>query len=234
MKKRLSKSLAAAGIASRRAAEELIFQGRVTVNGNVVQLPQTLVDLERDSIIVDGERVKGEERKVYFLMHKPTGYLCTSAPGTKSILNLFSHIPLRLFTVGRLDKETSGLLLITNDGDFSNRVIHPSYNITKEYLAKTGQEITPEHLEILSRRTKIDGSWIKPVSVKKVRRGTIKIVVSEGKKHEVRLLLAHAKLEVRELSRIRIGPLTLGTLPVGGYRELSEEELDYFLSSSKD
>lgn len=228
MKKRLSKALAAAGIASRRAAEEMIFQGRVTVNGEVVKIPQTLVDWENDRISVDGERLRGEEKKIYFLLHKPPGYLCTSAPGSKSILNLFSHISLRLFTVGRLDKETSGLILITNDGAFANRVIHPSYNVTKEYLAKTGQEITPEHLEALSRGAKIEGAWIKPVSVKKVRRGTVKIVVAEGKKHEVRLLLAHAKLEVRELSRIRIGPLTLGGLPSGGYRELSEEERAHF------
>ncbi|MCC5831463.1 MAG: rRNA pseudouridine synthase [Chlamydiales bacterium] len=228
MKKRLSKTLAAAGIASRRAAEELIFQGRVTVNGEIVKQPQRLVDGESDRIAVDGTRIAKEEKKVYYLLHKPAGYLCTSAPGSKSILNLFSHIPLRLFTVGRLDRETSGLLLITNDGAFANRVIHPSYNITKEYLAKTGQEITSEHLFTLSRGGKIEGSWIKPVSVKKVRKGTVKVVVAEGKKHEVRLLLAHAGLEVRELIRIRIGPLTLGGLPLGSYRELSEEELSHF------
>jgi 23S rRNA pseudouridine2605 synthase len=232
MKKRLNKVLAASGIASRRAAEELVFQGRVTVNGEVVKLPQTLIDLEKDAIAVDGQRVQGEEKKVYFLLHKPTGYLCTSAPGStrgsKSILTLFSHIPLRLFTVGRLDKETSGLLLITNDGAFANRVIHPSYNITKEYLAKTGQEITLEHLVALSKGAKIEKTWIKPISVKKVRRGTLKIVVAEGKKHEVRLLLAHAGLEVRTLTRIRIGPLTLGGLPLGSYRELSDEELAHF------
>ncbi len=228
MKKRLSKTLSAAGIASRRAAEELIFSGRVLVNGEVVNLPQTLVDSQKDRIMVDGERIRGEERKVYFLINKPIGYLCTSAPGTKSILNLFSHIKLRLFTVGRLDKETSGLLLLTNDGAFANRVIHPSYNVTKEYLAKTGQEITPAHLEALSRGARVEGTFVKPVSVKKVRRGTVKIVVSEGKKHEVRQLLANAKLEVRELSRIRIGPLTLGSLPLGDYRELTEEELAQF------
>ena len=229
MKKRLSKALAAAGIASRRASEKLIFEGRVCVNDEVIDTPQTEVDWENDRITVDGERVHGEEKKVYFLLHKPVGYLCTSAPGPKSILNFFSHIPSRLFTVGRLDKETSGLLLITNDGTFANHVIHPSYNVTKEYLAKTGQEISSNHLKILTQGAVIEGVPIKPVAVKKVRRGTVKITVAEGKKHEVRLLLAHAKLEVHALCRIRIGPLTLGNLPVGSYRALSKEERALFL-----
>lgn len=229
--KRLSKVLAAAGVASRRASEELIFEGRVSVNGKIVMLPQTLVTPEKDFITVDGKRVREEEKKIYFLLHKPVGYVCTSAPGTKSILKLFSHLPNRLFTVGRLDRDTSGLLLITNDGVFANRVIHPSFNVKKEYLAKTGQEITPEHLVTLSKGTWAEGVFIKPVSVKKVRKGTLKVVVSEGKKHEVRLLLASAKLDVRELSRIRIGPLSLGTLPVGQHRELTEEERNLFLTN---
>lgn len=230
MKKRLSKALAAAGVASRRAAEELIVEGRVTVNGVVATLPQTLVDWEKDRISVDGERVRGEETKVYYLVNKPAGLLCTSAPGTKSILNLFSHLNLRLFTVGRLDKETSGLLLITNDGTFANRVIHPSFNITKEYLAKTSQEITDEHLKTLSKGAWIEGVFIKPASVKKVRDGTLKIIVSEGKKHEVRILLAQSGLTCRELKRIRLGPFTLGPLPEGAYRELSKQEILQFLT----
>ncbi|MCH9627528.1 MAG: Ribosomal large subunit pseudouridine synthase B [Chlamydiales bacterium] len=229
MKKRLSKALAAAGIASRRASEELIFQRRVSVNGETVTLPQTLVDWERDKIVVDGEKVQGEEKKYHFLFNKPVGYLCTNAPGTKSVvLRFFAHIPGRLYTVGRLDKETSGLILITNDGAFANRVIHPSYNISKEYLAKTSQEITPAHLEALSKGAWVEGVHVKPLMVKKVRRGTVKITVAEGKKHEVRLLLASAKLAVRELKRIRVGPFTLGTLPEGAYRELTESEHSFF------
>lgn len=228
MKKRLSKTLAAAGVASRRASEELIFQGRVQVNGQTIKVPQTLVDLTKDNVRVDGERIRQEEKKFYFLLNKPVGTLCTSAPVKKSVLNLFAHIGKRLFTVGRLDKDTSGLLLITNDGTFANRVIHPSFGITKEYLAKTDKEITHEHLQKLSAGTLVDDSFVKPVSVKKVRKATVKITVAEGKKHEVRLLLTNAGLEVRELMRIRVGPLTLGTLPVGAYRELSEEELNSF------
>lgn len=232
MKTRLNKALAAAGIGSRRGVEELIFKGCVSINGEVVKLPQTMIDWKNDRIFVNGKHVLEPEKKVYFLLHKPIGYICTSASGSKTILNLFSHLPMRLFTVGRLDRETSGLILITNDGDFANRVIHPSYNVTKEYLAKTSQEITPEHLKALSAGTEVEGAFIKPVSVRKVRKGTVKLVVSEGKKHEVRILLANAKLTVRELTRIRVGPLTLGTLPVGTYRELTEEEKNQFLSKN--
>ena len=233
MKKRLSKILAAAGVASRRACEELIFAGRVTVNGKIAYLPQTPVDLATDRILFDGKKVKKEEKKVYFLLNKPLGYVCTSVEkkqGAKRILDLFKHLPYRLFTAGRLDQNTTGLIIITNDGAFANQVIHPSYNHPKEYLAKTDQEITHEHLVALSEGMRIQNVFIKPVSVKKVRRGTVKIVVSEGKKHEVRQLLAQAKLTVRELARIRVGPLCLGRLGPGEYRELTLQEQKEFNS----
>lgn len=141
-KKRLSKTLAAAGVASRRAAEELIFEGRVKVNGAVEKVPQTLVDAEADLILVDDEPIKSEERKVYYILNKPHGFVCTNARiGTKKlVIDLFAHLNLRLFTVGRLDRDTTGLLLVTNDGHFANKVIHPSSNIVKEYLIKTSRK----------------------------------------------------------------------------------------------
>lgn len=229
MKKRLSKALAAAGIASRRSCDEIIAEGRVQVNGNTVLTPYTPVDILKDKITVDGESLKKEEKKVYFLLNKPPGYVCTtdkSPPRRKLVLDLLSHLPYRLFTIGRLDKETSGLLLITNDGEFANRVIHPSFNIQKEYLAKTNQEISADHLKTISVGTWVEGTYVKPIQVKKVRRGTLKITVGEGKKREVRHLLEHAGLTVYELCRIRLGPLTLGTLPEGSYRQLSEDEIN--------
>jgi 23S rRNA pseudouridine2605 synthase len=228
MKKRLSKALSASGVASRRGCEELIFAGKVFVNGEVVLLPQTLVDPDEDRILVNGKRIQEEEKKVYFLLNKPAGYICTTVEkkfGAKRLLDLFSHLPYRLFTAGRLDQATRGLIVVTNDGLFANRLTHPSYNLSKEYLAKTDQEITFEHLATLSEGTWIQNSHIRPLSVKKVRRGTLKIVVAEGKKHEVRLLLAHAKLTVKELVRLRIGPLSLGSLAPGEYRELTPQEL---------
>ncbi|HSX10934.1 MAG TPA: pseudouridine synthase [Chlamydiales bacterium] len=226
-KKRLSKALAAAGIASRRACEELIFAGRVTVNGETVKLPQHHVDFSSDQITVDGESVKAEQKKIYYMLNKPPGYICTSTrPGKKAIvLDLFPETPERLFTVGRLDKETTGLLLVTNDGHFANRVIHPSSNVIKEYIVKTMQEITPEHLENLSQGARVDEKWVRPVSVFKVRRGTFKIAVKEGKKHEVRIIAERAGLKITELTRIRIGSLILGPLPLGEFRHLTEKDM---------
>lgn len=234
MKKRLSKALAAAGIASRRQCEEIIAQKRVQVNGQTTTVPETLVDWEKDIIVCDGERVHEEEKKVYFLLHKPTGYLCTTerkGPKTKLILDLLPAQE-RLFTVGRLDKETSGLILITNDGTFAQRVIHPSFEVSKEYIARTGHEILDTHLKTLSKGAYIEGTFIKPLSVEKVRRGTLKITVAEGKKHEVRLLLANAGLTCLSLCRIRLGPFTLGTLPLGAYRSLSSSEINTFLAKN--
>lgn len=183
MKNRLSKTLAAAGVASRRACEELIFAGRVKVNGEAVLLPQTLVG-PGDSLSVDGEAVAKAQRKVYYMLNKPEGYICTARRNatTKIVIDLFEGTDERIFTVGRLDKETKGLILVTNDGHFANRVIHPSSNIVKEYLAKTDQEISVEHLKAISSGALVEGVFVKPAHVVKVRRGTLKIAVSEGKK----------------------------------------------------
>jgi 23S rRNA pseudouridine2605 synthase len=224
-KQRLSKLMVAAGVASRRACEELIFGGRVTVNGEVALLPQTMVSWD-DTIALDGKLLVPEERKVYYMLNKPEGYICTarSTPATKIVLDLFEECPERLFTVGRLDKQTKGLLLITNDGHFANKVIHPSSNIVKEYLAKTDQEITAEHLKAISSGTLVEGAFVKPAAVSKVRRGTLKISVREGKKREVRLLMENAGLQVRELTRIRIGGLHLGSLADGQWRTMTETE----------
>lgn len=224
-KTRLSKMLAAAGVASRRACEELIFAGKVTVNGAVQLLPQTQVD-ETDKLTVDGKPVKATESKVYFMFNKPQGVICTAKKTGKSkiILDFFSDLDARVFSVGRLDKDTQGLLLVTNDGHFANAVIHPSADIHKEYVAKTNQEISPEHLIAISNGTLVEGVYVKPLKVTKVRRGTLKITIAEGKKREVRLLLQAAGLEVEELTRVRIGGLHLGTLAPGSYRPLTEKE----------
>ena len=225
IKKRLSKTLAAAGVASRRACEELIFAGHVKVNGAIALLPQTMVD-ENDQITVDGQPIKKENAKVYYMLNKPPGYICSAVGNQKSrlVLDLFEDVEERLFTVGRLDKETQGLLLVTNDGHFANSVIHPSSNIQKEYVAKTTQEITPEHLFAISNGTLVEGVFVKPLRVQKVRKGTLKVTIAEGKKREVRVLLEAAGLEVKELTRVRIGGLVLGTLPVGNWRPMTERE----------
>lgn len=226
-KKRLSKALAAAGIASRRACEELIFLGKVEVNGKIEFVPQTLVSWDEDDILVEGRRIKGEEKKAYYILNKPTGYICSSARvGSKKIvLDLFEN-DQRLFTIGRLDRDTSGLLLVTNDGHFAQKVIHPSSRIVKEYLIKTVQEISHEHLQSISEGAFVEGAWVKPVRVTKVRKGTLKIAVMEGKKREVRIFVQKVGLDIVSLERIRIGSLTLGPLPVGAWRDLTEKEKD--------
>ena len=217
--------LAASGVASRRACEELIFAGRVAVNGAVQLIPQTQVD-EKDKITVDGKPVKLGETKFYFMFNKPAGVICSSKKMGKSkiFLDFFTDVDARLFTIGRLDKDTQGLLLVTNDGHFANEVIHPSADIHKEYLAKTNQEITAEHLIAISNGTLVEGVYVKPLKVVKVRKGTLKITIGEGKKREVRLMLQAAGLNVEELTRIRIGGLHLGTLAQGSYRPLTEKD----------
>ncbi|WP_201456382.1 pseudouridine synthase [Chlamydia sp. 17-3921] len=229
---RLNKFLAAAGIASRRKCDEIIFSGEVTVNGRIAQGPFVLVDDQYDRVQVRGQNVNST-KKVYFMVHKPLGFLCSSErkfPGTKLVIDMFSHLPYRVFTVGRLDKETSGLILVTNDGDFANKIIHPSFGITKEYLLKVNRDVIEKDLDALMQGTVIDGKHIRPVVVSKIRRGTIKIVVNEGKKHEIRLFAEAAGLHILELKRIRIGSLVLGGLPYGEYRELTDAEILTYLT----
>lgn len=235
MKQRLIKFLLDAGISSRRACEKLILEGKVCVDGEVVLIPQALFEKQRHKILVEGKRLKKKEEKVYFLLNKPPGYLCTHLRpnrNSKIVLDLFKGVPQRLFTIGRLDRQTTGLLLLTNDGEFAHKVIHPSANITKEYLAKTEEDIGHEHLVTLSRGCVIHGTKITPLKVKKSGRYGVKITVGEGKKREVRILLEKAGLNVLSLSRIRIGPLHLGNLPLGTFRPLQVNEKKALLETS--
>ncbi|MCE5295303.1 MAG: rRNA pseudouridine synthase [Chlamydiales bacterium] len=223
--------MAHAGVASRRAAEELIFQGLVTVNGQTVTIPQTMVDIEKDTVIYEGKRIRLEQ-KVYFVLHKPVGYICSNAPGKKRAIDLIGS-SYRLYTVGRLDRDTSGLIILTNDGEFANNIMHPSKKIPKEYLVKVDKEVLHQHLVAMSDGMWVEGSFVKPLSVVKVRRGTIKVVICDGRKREVRRLVEKAGLETVELTRIRIGGLVLGQLPVGHFRELSVRERDLLLQTQK-
>jgi len=227
VKNRLSKVLAARGVASRRACEDLIFAGRIKVNGEIVRIPQTMVG-DQDELLYDNLPVKGKEALHYFVLNKPRGFLC-SAKGnanSKLVIDLFKSINARLFTVGRLDKDTEGLLIVTNDGHFANRVIHPSADIQKEYVVKADHDLTDAHLKAISQGTLVEGTFVKPIRVKKIRRGTLKITIGEGKKREVRLLLEAAGLKTLELKRVRIGGLQLGLLPTGSFRKLEKHELE--------
>lgn len=224
-KKRLAKYMANAGIASRRKCEDLIFSGLVKVNGKKTLLPQTLVD-ENDCIEYNGTKVGIAENKVYYILNKPRGYVCSHLRKNREnlVIDLFASHNLRLFTVGRLDRDTSGLILVTNDGHFANKIIHPSSDIQKEYIVKTNQEITEDHLKTISQGIVLEGVKVVPLKVFKVRRGTLKVVVSEGKKRQVRYLVEAANLEVLELKRTRIGNLRLGDIPLGSFRPMTERE----------
>ena len=225
-KQRLSKILAQRGVASRRACEELIFERRVQVNGKVISEPQFHVNPAVDKILVDYQPVKKSTPFLYLIFHKPKGMICSHQrqSNNKLIYDAFAQESARLFSIGRLDKDTSGLLLMTNDGQFAHKVIHPSSNISKEYIVKTGHEITEEHLKTIQNGCFVEGKWTKPLKVTKVRKGTLKVVVQEGRKREVRLLVENAELKILELKRTRIGNLRLGSLQEGCYRPLTEEE----------
>lgn len=231
-KQRLNKTIAQAGVASRRASEDLIFAGRVTVNGEITVEPQHLVKPLHDRICVDGEPIKQKTQKVYYLLNKPVGYICSNkrlGPRQKLAIDLLPKTT-RLFTVGRLDRDTDGLLIVTNDGDFANRAMHPSSDVEREYLVKAEEEITHEHLLGLSAGTWVEDHFVKPAKVTKVRKGTVKICVNEGRKHEVRLLVRNAGLTIRTLTRIRYGGLLLGQLQPGDWRFMDESDCEALFS----
>ncbi|MQL79342.1 hypothetical protein Taro_011793 [Colocasia esculenta] len=242
---RLNKVLAAAGVASRRNCDELIFEGKVTVNGSVCKSPQTRVDLVKDSIYVNGNRLsKKLPPKLYFALNKPKGYICSNGTEAKSVISLFDDywktwtkanpglLKPRLFTVGRLDVATTGLIIVTNDGDFAQRLAHPSSNLLKEYIATVEGSVHKKHLLAISEGTEIDGVHCTPDSVELIPaqpdspRPRLRVAVHEGRNHEVRELVKNAGLQVHSLKRVRIGgyrlPIGLG---LGKYVELKQADL---------
>lgn len=222
----LIKALTQAGLAPRRILTEWIVEGKVTVNGITCTDMSELVDPSSSRICVNGKPLPKSTQKVYFLLNKPKGYLCTHASPGKKVVDLFKDLGgIKLITVGRLDRDTTGLILVTNDGDLCQRIAHPSNEIAKEYLVKVNKEVEDHHLKAISQGALVEGVWVKPLRVTKVRRGSLKVVVTDGRKHEVKHLMQAADLEVLELSRIRIGGLMLGSLPEGGFRSLGTREL---------
>lgn len=228
MKKiRLNKILSLAGIASRRNSDKLIEEGRVTLNGQVCTELGTTADPKKDFITVDGKPIsKMPPKQVTYVLNKPSGYVCTCKPhgDDKLTISLIKDRKARLYTIGRLDKHTEGLILVTSEGDYANLVMHPSSNIERQYLVTTKEEVLYSDIEKIKKGTYIEGKKIIPVSVSKVKRKCISITVMEGKKHEVRIMVARCGLSISALKRIRLGRLELGGLPRGAYRILSERE----------
>ena len=236
---RLARFLARAGIASRRHAEELIAAGRVQVNGVTVTTQGVHIDPEHDKVSVDGKAVGSPARHVYILLHKPVGYVTTARDpqGRPAVLDLLPPElrRLRVYPVGRLDSDTSGLLLLTNDGDFALRLTHPRYSTEKHYQALVQGCPTEAALEALRRGVDItedDGRVHRtaPARVRVLRRaGTncwLALTIHEGRKRQVRRMLAAVGHRVLQLVRVGVGPLTLGDLAAGKWRYLSNEEVE--------
>ncbi len=230
---RLAKFLARAGIASRRRAEDMIKTGRVHVNGIVVDQPQFRVQ-NGDSVTVDGKPVVEAEEKVYLLLHKPPGYISTvrDTHNRPTVMDLVKGIDQRLYPVGRLDADTSGVLLMTNDGELANRLTHPGYRVKKVYLAHVSGNPGKEALTRLENGVEIEGRKAVPVAVRIVDRFEDKnetllgIVLAEGRKRQVKKMCEAVGLPVKKLRRVEFAGIRTGSLPAGSFRHLTGREVE--------
>ena len=234
---RLQRALARAGLGSRRACEDLIREGRVTVDGRAATLGDR-VDPARSDVRVDGTRVAVDPELRYFAFHKPAG-VTTTMRDAHAARDLTTFLPKgpRVFAVGRLDRDTEGLLLLTNDGELANRLQHPRYGIEKEYLAEVEGRPTERTAARLVRGVELDDGPASAVhATVKARagdRGALRLVMVEGRKREVRRMLEAVGLPVRRLVRLRVGPVKLGRLRAGDVRELESDEVRALFRSTR-
>ncbi len=231
---RLQKVLAQAGVASRRAAEELIARGRVEVNGATVVEQGLRVDPAKDVIRVDGARIPPQRPEVYLVLNKPTGVLSAMEdPHGRPTVADYVAGRGRLFHVGRLDADTEGLLLLTNDGDFAQRMMHPSYEVPKTYVAEVAGAVAEATLKRLRAGIELDDGPVRPDRLKVVQRAgertLLRVELHEGRNRIVRRMFEAAGHPVRKLSRVAIGPVRLGDLKPGAVRDLTREELGALL-----
>ncbi len=228
---RLNKFLAHAGIGSRRHCDELIAAGRVRINGEIVRNLGVKIDPETHKVSVDDRPIRAE-RFVYWALHKPRGYLCTNndPSGRPLALDLVPHIEQRVYTVGRLDEDSEGLLLLTNDGDLANQLMHPRYGVEKTYEVLVAGSPSPDDLRQILTGVWLAEGRVKAKYVKRFKRQGestwLKIVLNEGKNREVRRMLAKLNHKVMRLRRVAIGPVRLDHLPKGKSRKLSLSELN--------
>ena len=232
---RLQKVLAAAGIASRRASENLIDEGRVEVNGETVTSQGVRVDPERDVVRVDGERIPPPRRHVYVVLNKPRGVVSTmdDPEGRPTLEEYLIGRRERLFHVGRLDTDSEGLLIMTNDGDFGHRLAHPSFEVPKTYLVEVDGVVEQRTIKSLRRGVRLDDGPVTPDAIRLVstarERSMVSITLHEGRNRIVRRMMDHVGHPVRRLSRVAIGPVRLGDLKSGALRDLSSQELGALL-----
>lgn len=229
---RIQKIIADAGICSRRKAEELIEKGAVTVNGKKVKLGDK-ADPKKDKINVAGREItlRRDAKKYYIMLHKPRGFITTmnDEGGRKCVAELVDDVPARLFPVGRLDRESEGLLLMTNDGNFANMISHPSTHFAKTYRVTVHPRITEDQLTKLTTGIVIEGRMSMPASVRVIKseqtRTVLEIVLEEGRNRQIRKMCEAVGLETARLKRIAIGPIRLGMLQPGKWRELKPDEM---------
>lgn len=229
---RLQKYLAHAGVGSLRACERYIAEGKVAVNGQTVTQMGTQIDPDHDKVTFRGKEIAGEEKKVTVMLHKPEGYVTTAKDqfGRPSVVELIDIPGVRLYPVGRLDYQTSGLLILTNDGDLTNKMTHPRHHVAKTYHALLQGEVKGEELRALSQGVILDDGYrTRPAKVRllgmKGRDSRVEITIYEGKNHQVRRMAKAIHHPVLRLKRVSVGDLTLGTLHEGTYRKLTEKEI---------
>ena len=229
MKERIQKILSARGVASRRQAENMILAGRVACNGVICTIGDC-ADPEFDVIMVDGVVIPSVERKVYIMLHKPRGYVTTLSDekGRKNAAQLVQDCGLRVYPVGRLDMDSEGLLLFTNDGEFANHLMHPKHNIDKVYIVNVNG-YSEDALQKLRQPILLDGYQIKLpgvlVKIAEGDRAQLEIIIHEGRNRQIRRMCAAAGMRVVRLKRIKEGNVQLGTLPSGKWRHLTPEEV---------
>ncbi len=234
---RLQKFLSEAGVASRRKSEELIEQGVVRVNNRTAKIGDS-VDPVRDTVTVRGRRVARTGNLYYILLNKPRGYVTTMDDdlGRKCVTELVSDIKERIYPVGRLDRVSEGALLMTNDGAFANAMMHPSRHVPKTYKVTVRPDVTKAQVEALSSGIEIDGRMTAPADAHVIERqegkAVLEIVLYEGRNRQIRKMCEALGLEVARLKRTAVGNVRLGTLPVGKYRDLTEQEINSLLVMS--
>lgn len=221
---RLNKYIASCGICSRRKADELIQNGKVKVNEQIVTNLGMQVS-ETDVVKVEDKIISKEEKKVYIVLNKPKGYVTTNNEqfNRKSVIDLI-HEDVRVYPVGRLDMYTEGLLILTNDGEFSNKLMHPRNKIEKTYVVTTDTNVTKEQIENLKNGVDIGDYFTKPAKVRMIGNNKVEVIISEGKNRQVRRMCESVGINLLNLRRTKVGKIDLGTLQTGKYRYLTEEE----------
>ena len=225
MEERLQKILSAYGLCSRRTAETWLTAGRITVNGKPANLGDR-ADPDKDDIRVDGRPLKAPQKRTYLMLNKPRGYVTTLSDekGRKTVADLVQGCGARVWPVGRLDLDSEGLLILTDDGELTQRLLHPSHEVEKEYLVWVKGDI-PAALPVLRGPMALDGVPLSPAQVERAGEGILSVTIHEGRNRQVRRMCAAAGLQVTRLRRVREGSLTLGELRPGRWRPLSREEV---------